>query len=85
MLHSLLMGCFYHHMRYACVMQWFLLLIRHLCLIGMWLGEDQRTNTIKDTCLIKVRLCFKILTTTPHLIMNAIGNTYIFNFKINKT
>ena len=32
--------------RYAAVTQ-LLILIGHLNLVGAWLGEDQRTNTIK--------------------------------------
>ena len=32
--------------KYACLIQ-FIFLIRHLYLIGVWLGEDQETNTIK--------------------------------------
>ena len=41
-------------LRYAGVIQLFLI-IGQLYLIGVWLGEDQKTNTIK-TCLKEVGL-----------------------------
>ena len=28
--------------------------IRHLYLLGTWLGGDQRTNTIEDSCLEEI-------------------------------
>jgi hypothetical protein len=32
-------------------LKWLVFLIRPLCLIGKWVGEGQRANIIKDTCL----------------------------------
>ena len=46
--------------------------VEHLYLIVVLFGEDQRTNTIKDTCLKEIELHFWILMTTPHSIVNTI-------------
>ena len=57
-----------------------LFLIGYLKLIGVWLGEDQRTNTIKkNTCTKETIICFELLLFVSHSIANTIGRTYIFN------
>ena len=51
---------------------------RTVNLLGVWLGEDQRTNTIKTTrCLKEIGVLRpQILLTTPHSIGNiTIGRT----------
>ena len=55
-----------------------------LYLIGMWLGEDQRTNTIKDTYLKEFGLRSQFVLTTPHSIVNTIERTYAFDQGITK-
>jgi hypothetical protein len=46
-------------------------------LIGVKLGEDQRTNTIK---VYKISDCvFQTLLTNPHATMNTTEKTYVFN------
>ena len=42
---------------------WLLFLVGHLYLIDVWLGEIQRTNTIKVHCLQEIGLRFSILST----------------------
>ena len=60
-------------------------LIGHIKLIGVWFGEDQRTNTIKPhVCLQEIGLCLGILLTNLHSIMNTIGRTYVFSEEIDK-
>jgi hypothetical protein len=36
------------------VSTWLLFFIGHLCLIGMWFGEDQKIQHHKDTCLKEI-------------------------------
>ena len=50
-----------------------LFLIGHLVyLIGVWVAEDQRTDTRKTQCVWK-RYVFQISSTTPHSIVNTFG------------
>ena len=49
----------------------------YIYLVGVWLGGDQRMNTIK-TCFKEIGLRLKILSTTPHSIVNTIGRTDVF-------
>ena len=57
---------------------WLIFLIIHPCLIGLWFNEDQRTNTMNTHS--KKRLDYlQDASTTPHFILNIIGNTYVFH------
>ena len=67
--------------RYAGVI--WLLLIRHICVIGVWLGKDQRTNH-KDTSFKEIGLLAQILSTNPHSILSTTRWTYVFSLEINK-
>jgi hypothetical protein len=59
---------------------WLHLLIGHLYLIGVWLGEDQQTNEHHTcTCFNNVELRLQVLSTAPHSIMNTIGRVYVFS------
>ena len=49
----------------------------YIYLVGVWLGGDQRTNTIK-TWFKEIGLRLKILSTTPLSIVNTIGRTDVF-------
>lgn len=52
-------------------------------LIGVWLGQDQKTNTVNTvTCLKEIGLLFQILLPTTHSIVNSIGRTYVLGFKL---
>ena len=64
-------------LRYAGVIC-LLFIIRHLYLIGVWFGEDQRTKTTKHM-FKRDWLSLQILLSTPHSIVNTIGRTYVFN------
>ena len=60
---------------------------RTVNLLGVWLGEDQRTNTINTTrCLKEIGVLRpQILSSTPHSIGNiTIGRTQLFSYKITK-
>ena len=46
-------------------------------LIGVWLGEDQRTKHRRDISLKGVGLRLEICSTTPHSIMNTTGRMYV--------
>ena len=48
-------------------------------MIGVWWAEDQRTNTIKVTCLKEIGLQLKTLSTTTYLILNTIGMNYVLS------
>ena len=54
-----------------------LLLIGHLYLIGVWLGGDQRTNTIKTHAQKRLDYINKFYLTTPHSIVNTSGRTHV--------
>jgi hypothetical protein len=56
---------------------WLFFLSGHLYLIGVWLGEDQITNTLKTHVLKKIGLRLQILSSTPYSLVNTIGRTYI--------
>ena len=47
-------------------------LIKRLYLIGVWLGEDQRTNTLETHVLKRLDYGFHTLLTIPHTIVNTI-------------
>ena len=49
---------------------WSFFLIRHLqILLGVWLAEDQKIDTIETHCLKKTLICLQILLATPHSIL----------------
>ena len=49
-------------------------LLRHLYLIGVWLGSKNAHHN--DTCLKEIALCLQILLTTPHSTLNTSRRTY---------
>ena len=53
-------------------------LIGPLYLIGVWFGEDQKTKHHINTCLKEIGLHLQSLLTTPNLVLNTIGRTYVF-------
>ena len=61
-----------------------LFLIGHLYEIDVWLGEDQKSNTHKDTCLKEIPLHLQITLTTTHSIINTIEETCVSSQVINK-
>lgn len=46
-------------------------------LVGLWFGEDQKTNTLRKHMLKKDAICLQISLPTPHSVVNTIGRTYI--------
>ena len=56
----------------------------NLYLIGVWLGEDPRTNSINIHVSKRLVYVFKILLATPHSIVNTIGRTYVLGEEINR-
>lgn len=57
---------------------------KHLYLIGVWVGVDQRTNTMTTCVQKRLDYVFKIFPTIPHSTVNTIGMTYAFNEGVNK-
>ena len=62
--------------------KWLIFLIRHLYLIGVWLGEDKRTNnenTINTNNVRRLDYLLKVSLTTPHSnLVDTTRTTYIF-------
>lgn len=71
-------------LRYAGVVRFFFFLIGDLYLIDVCLGESQRTNTIKPTCLKEIELLLQIIITVTHPTTSTNRKTYIFNEGIKK-
>jgi hypothetical protein len=62
-------------LRYAGVIQK-LLLDKHLHFIGLWVVEDQRTNTKKTKCSEETKLRCQDLSTPPNPIHDIIEKTH---------
>lgn len=53
-------------------------------LIGVWLGEEQRTNTIETRVWKRLDRVFRFLLASPHSIVNTVGRTDVFSGGINE-
>jgi hypothetical protein len=52
-----------------------LFLVGHLYLLGVWLGMDQRTNTIHEHVLNRLDYVFSISLAIPHPVVSIIGGS----------
>ena len=64
--------------------KWLDFLIGALDLVGMWFGEDHKSNHHNDICMNEIGLRLQISITTLQSIVNTNGRISVSSKEINK-